>query len=243
MSYRTYIHIHAIQYFVKGDIHPEDGIEAAHCIANKIASSSNAPSIVYSSPFLRTTHTASILVNTLRSKSSDVTIPLNIEEGLTEWQIPSLLLNQSTGIKTLPESASDLKKKFDCINANYKSVNPEVLEGTKDRNGAPCFLESEEDLLKRCKVTLDKLLEDSKGKSFAIVSHAPCDQALAYNCYTGSDVLRDEKTPIGPWPLGGITCFSRGLENGWELECYGDTDHMPGIYKHGVKHWSLPCLS
>ena len=243
MNHRTCIHIFVIQYFAKGDIHPEDGIEAAHCIANKIASSPNAPSIVYSSPFLRTTHTASILVNTLRSKSNDVTIPLNIEEGLTEWQIPSLLVTQSTGVKTVPESAFDLKKKFDCIDENCKSANPEVPEGTNGRNGAPCFPESEEDLLKRCKVTLDKLLEDSKGKSFAIASHAPCDQALAYSCYTGGDVLRDEKTPIGPWPLGGITCFSRELEDEWELECYGDTEHMPGIYKGGVKHWSLPCLS
>lgn len=229
------------------DIHPEDGVEAANCIAGRIASSENgAPSIVYSSPFQRTAHTANILASALRNDNNGEVTRLNIEEGLTEWQVPSLLVNASSGMKAEPESVKDLKKKFDCIDPSYTSLNPVIVNGRCDvvRKGAPCFTESEEQLLKRAKVTISKILEHSKGKNLAIVSHAPVDQALAYVLESGGDAIKSEKSQIGPWPLGGITLFSRNvLEQEWKLEFYGDTDHMPGIYKPGLKHWSLPCLS
>ena len=51
-----------------------------------------------------------------------------------------------------------------------------------------------------------------------------------------------------PWPLGGITLFSRDVSgedmegDGWKLEFYGSTSHMPGEYKQGLKAWSLPCF-
>jgi len=225
------------------DIHPKDGVEAANCIAERMASSENAPGIVYSSPFQRTAHTANILASTLSNDNGEV-VALNIEEGLTEWQVPSLLVNSSSGIKTEPESVDDLKKKFDCVDQSYTSLNPVITAGISDRKGAPCFTESEEDLLKRAKVTISMLLENSKGKNFAIVSHAPVDQALAYVLESGGDTIKSDESQIGPWPLGGITLFSRSLtEEEWQLEFYGDTEHMPGIYKPGLKHWSLPCLS
>jgi len=66
---------------------------------------------------------------------------------------------------------------------------------------------------------------------------------------------------VTPWPLGGITMFSRtiivdekdGTVNSggcssshniivgkWKCEFYGNTDHMPGEYKKGIGKWSLP---
>ena len=61
---------------VLGDIDPTEGVDHAKCIARKIAASgSDAPKYVYSSPFLRTAHTAQLV-------ALDTTRPsVRIEEG------------------------------------------------------------------------------------------------------------------------------------------------------------------
>ena len=217
------------------DIDPTEGVEHAQCIAKRIAmSSEDAPDLVYSSPFLRTTHTAHILASTVGSQ-------VRLEEGLTEWLTPSLLV-EPNGIKTEPKSASDLKQKFDTIDTSYESVNSVLADESQIVPiGAPHFIESEDALLLRCATTLTRILHAAQGANIAIVSHAPCDQAIALHL-EGAPLLTQSK--LGPWPLGGITMFSRmGAAGPWTMEMYGSTNHMPGIYTPGIKKWSLPCLS
>ena len=138
---------------------------------------------------------------------------------------------------------------------NYESVNPVAPDDAEEKEipkGAPHFIETEEDLLVRCATTLDRILElhssqvDGNGcDNVAIVSHAPCAQAIALHL-EGRGV---EKSKLGPWPLGGITKFSRtvtaspsGVDGqqtvsygDWNMEFYGDTEHMPGKYQVGMK--------
>ena len=184
-------------------------------------------------------------------------MPLRIEEGLTEWQVPSLLVD-TDGKRTYPRSAERLKEIFpDAIDLSYRSVNPvgpdvgteeggcagdDDDDGGDDVTGVcPRFEETEEDLLKRCETTMRRILGSVGGDSFAVVSHAPCNQALAH-------FLRGPATPggagldLGPWALGGITLFSRdNAADPWNLEFYSDSSHMPGDYSEGVKgQWSLP---
>ena len=167
---------------------------------------------------------------------------VRIEEGLTEWLIPSLLVDRS-GVKTNPRTVPELAVVYGTIDDNYKSVNPVVPDDATDvPEGAPKFVETEEALLKRCATTMQRILDDSNGASIAIVSHAPCDQSLAFFLEGASSPA---ESTLGPWPLGGITKFSRtvhddGSYGKWTLEKYGDTSHMPGKYKPGTKHWSLP---
>jgi hypothetical protein len=167
---------------------------------------------------------------------------VRIEEGLTEWQIPSLLVDPN-GTKTFPQKAENLAQVYGTIDTAYQSVNPHASDDAVDfPEGAPHFQETEEALLLRCATTLTRILEHSDGESLAIVSHAPCDQAMAL--FLEAKGVSDSK--LGPWPLGGITMFSRVVNDNttgsqnysygeWELEFYGNTDHMPGKYKAGLK--------
>jgi broad specificity phosphatase PhoE len=185
---------------------------------------------------IRCVHTAQLIALDLRRSK------VRIEEGLTEWQIPSLLVDL-TGTKTSPQKPEKLAQVYGTIDTTYQSVNPHAPDDSVDvPEGAPHFQETEEALLLRCATTLTRILEHSNGESLAIVSHAPCDQALAL--YLEAKVVSDSK--LGPWPLGGITMFSRVVNDNttcsqnysygeWELECYGNTDHMPGKYKAGLK--------
>lgn len=223
------------------DIDPQEGIEHAKCIAQRIAKSGkDAPKIVFSSPFLRTTHTAHVIA---LEQAEDVSVKL--EEGLWEWLTPSLLV-EPNGVKTEPKSPLELAVKFDTIDTDYKSVNPvEPDESTNVPAGAPHFVESEEKLIQRCELTISRLLDAVSGENIAIVSHAPCDQAIALYL-EGAGSVKESK--LGPWPLGGITMFARtisadGTEGEWTMDMYGNTDHMPGMYKPGIKQWSLPCLA
>jgi len=64
--------------------------------------------------------------------------------------------------------------------------------------------------------------------------------------YFEGKVLTESDLPA--WPLGGITRFSRAVYSDgscgqWQMDYYGNTDHMPGIYKPGLKAWSLPLLA
>ena len=118
--------------------------------------------------------------------------------------------------------------------------------------GAPHYIETEDDLLVRCATTLDRILElhssssnsGRKDNSVAIVSHAPCAQAIALHL-EGKGI---DNSKLGPWPLGGITKFSRTVTTSsaqdgvatssygdWKMDCYGDTEHMPGKYQVGMK--------
>jgi broad specificity phosphatase PhoE len=65
----------------------EEGMHHAKAIAKRISSDIDAPQIVYSSPFARCVHTAHLIALDLQRSS------VRIEDGLTEWQIPSLLVD------------------------------------------------------------------------------------------------------------------------------------------------------
>lgn len=164
------------------------------------------------------------------------------------------------------------------IAIDYRSVNPYDDSGDEgvtcvpervvpDTNGItittttttttrrPRWIESETDLLERCASTLNGLLanHDDTGASLCVVSHAPCDQAMAFCLEAGAST--PEESGLTPWPLGGITVFSRPVVMGtdgdgstavdygeWTMDLYGNTEHMPGEYQTGLKEWSLPCF-
>lgn len=213
------------------DIDPNEGIEHATAIAKEISSSPTEfiPDKVYCSPFLRTTHTAAILGKALAKN-------INVEDGLYEWLFPSLLIDRS-GTRTYPEKVSQLKERFDNIDTSYRSCN--IIQ--KDD-----FPEDETKLISRCRNTFEGILQHAAGDNLAIVSHAPCVQALAFIMEGGDST--DESTLV-KWPLGGITRFSRDIINDreekygdWSMDFYGVTKHMPGDYKIGAGLWSLPCF-
>jgi broad specificity phosphatase PhoE len=163
------------------------------------------------------------------------------------------------GVQTYPKSISDLSQKYGTIDCNYKSCNAFTKDfgmseqassaapapaSTIKHHASTFRIESEDDLLKRCATTLQRLLKDVivLNESVVIVSHAPCDQALAF--YLEGSASPAESNLV-PWPLGGITKFYRYVNNDgtcseWALEFYGRTSHMPGEYQPGMKHWSLP---
>jgi broad specificity phosphatase PhoE len=150
------------------------------------------------------------------------------------------------GVRTFPKQSAELAEVYGTIDTTFQSLNPCVADDATDVPvGAVQFEETEEALLQRCATTLTRIIEQHpNGESFAIVSHAPCDQALALHL-EGKGV---SESKLLPWPLGGITVFSRkmiadGSFSEWELEFYGNTEHMPGKWKDGIKEWSLPCLA
>jgi broad specificity phosphatase PhoE len=214
-----------------GELDPNEGMEHAKAIAGRITKSgSDVPKYVFSSPFVRTTHTAQLIALDLPGGS------VRIEEGLTEWQIPSLLVDKK-GVRTFPKKADQLAEVYGTIDLTYTTLNPAVPDDAGDvPKGAPHYEESEEALLQRCATTLSRILDYSKGDSFVLVSHAPCDQALALHL----EGKEPSNSNLAPWPLGGITKFSRSADGSggyddWEMELYGDTQHMPGKYKTGLK--------
>ena len=173
---------------------------------------------------MRTTHTASILASKLSRE-------VNVEEGLYEYLIPSLLIDRS-GTRTYPRSVYELKQKFKNIDVSYESS----VKITEDM-----FPENEQSLIERNRNTLSGILDHASGANVAIVAHAPCVQALAF-VMEGADSVENSK--LRKWPLGGITRFSRDCtaNSGWEMDFYGLTEHMPGEYKDGAGLWSLPCF-
>lgn len=110
-------------------------------------------------------------------------------------------------------------------------------------------METEQALLDRCATTLDRILEFTPGENFAIVSHAPCAQALALHL-EGKGI---DNSRLGAWPLGGVSKFSRMVYSNnncsdgdisyglWAMEFYGDTEHMPGKYQVGAKVRAKKC--
>ena len=183
---------------------------------------STIPKVVYADPFMRTTHTGHIIAKELCNNNNNNNIKLRSEDGLWEWLIPSLLVDKSTGIQTEPQSRNVLKEKFKLIDINYKSI-----QSYKDQM-IFTFPESEQQLFHRCEITVSKLIQNNttentntKAKantkantnnnnydSICIVSHAPCLQAMAYYLDVDSTSPKESKI-VKPWPLGGITMFSR----------------------------------
>ncbi|OEU14923.1 hypothetical protein FRACYDRAFT_241481 [Fragilariopsis cylindrus CCMP1102] len=195
-----------------------------------VTEDSTIPKVVYADPFMRTTHTGHIIAQELCNNNNKNDIKLRSEDGLWEWLIPSLLVVKSTGIKTEPQSRNDLKDKFNSIDINYQSI-----QSYKDQMMFT-FPESEQQLLNRCEITLSKLIQTTESEneseneneaedtndtnknnyeSICIVSHAPCLQAMAYyldtidSTSTSSSPIKESSTIVKPWPLGGITMFSR----------------------------------
>ena len=212
---------------------PTEGMEHAKAIAQRIQKEKEPPKLVFCSPFVRTVHTAQLIALDLDASSR-----VCVEEGLTEWQISSLLVDKR-GTKTNPKSTDELASVYGTIDLDYQSLNPVSTTEDNFPVATPYYPESEHDLLKRCSTTLERILEFSVGKSFVIVSHAPCDQALAINLERTATASDPSKSKLGPWPLGGITKFSRTIDDdsygAWNLDFYGDTEHMPGKYKAGLK--------
>lgn len=224
------------------DIDPNVGMTHARAIADRIAMNAAArPSVVYSDPFLRCTHTADVIVKALVDQPAKIH---RIEEGITEWLVPSLLVDPA-GNKTDPRSVNELQALFpENIDLNYRSVNPVVKDGTPRESapqGAPLFIESQADLYARCATTVSRILETINEDNIVIVSHAPCLQMMALKLEGYTD---PSESKLGYWSLGGLTRFSRRCDAGdgpWQLDFYSDTCHMPGDYQDGIKgRWSLP---
>jgi len=242
--------VYALQEFdgpYNSDIH-EEGIQHAECMGKYFDSPSTpTPDVIYCSPFLRTTHTASTISKTIASKE----VPIRVEDGLYEWLAPALLVEHESGVRTFPSSTEELKKTFPQVDESYKSVNPcDESEGEK-RKGAPALPEDEEGLLLRCDTTLQSILSQCSNENdpnIVIVTHAPCNQAFAFAME--EDCTDPKQSKIGPWPTAGITRFSREItgENGsktygkWEMDYFAKTSHLPGKFADGTGFRSLPCF-
>ncbi|CAJ1944459.1 unnamed protein product [Cylindrotheca closterium] len=221
------------------DLHM-DGIEHAEAIAQHIAASGNVPDHVFADPFLRCTHTADTIVSQF-NRLTDKGMRVKVEQGLTEWQVPSLLVDPE-GIRTDPRPLHELVDIFDNLDESYESTNPQGPDRESSEEvdpGCPRFPETEEQLSERCKTSIEKILEVIGNDSVAIVSHAPCLQYLAL-ALEGSQF--PSESALGPWSLGGVTHFSRiPGETKWTLRSYSSTSHMPGEFCDGeLGKWSLP---
>jgi len=217
-----------------------DGIEHAEAIAQHIASSGNMPDHVFADPFLRCTHTADTIVSHF-NRFTQRGMKVKVEEGLTEWQVPSLLVDPE-GKRTQPRILNELVDIFDNLDESYESVNPQGPDRESSEEavqGSPRFPETEDQLHERCKTSIDKILNKIENDSVAIVSHAPCLQHLAL-ALDGSP--SPAASSLGAWSLGGITHFSRlPGETKWTLRSYSSTSHMPGEFRDGeLGKWSLP---
>jgi len=132
------------------DIDPTTGITHAKAIANYISTSSegSVPALIYTDPFLRTTHTGNIIAKALGTGNGKIH---RIEEGLTEWQVPSLLVDEDSK-KTNPRTPKQLQELFpDTIDLSYNSINPQLPDDTpreKMAKGSVLFPETEDDFSK-----------------------------------------------------------------------------------------------
>lgn len=224
-------------------VHPIHGNEQGIAIARRIANMEGGhspPDVVYSSALHRAVGTSQLIVHAL-GKTKD---SIRVEDGLIEWLTPSLTV-EPDGTRLTWRTVEQLRKDmtFVEIDPEYKSVNPFAADAKSAPEGAPYFMESEEYLMTRAKVSMERILDSADGKNICIVSHTPVAQAMALHLEAAASL---GESSLGPWPLGGITLFTRdaGSVGGkWTLEMYADTDHMPGEYKKGLKEWSLPCLT
>mmetsp|Transcript_10640 Transcript_10640/g.16184 ORF Transcript_10640/g.16184 Transcript_10640/m.16184 type:complete len:247 (+) Transcript_10640:49-789(+) len=216
-------------------LHPIDGNEQGIAIARRVAAMPTPPDVVYSSNLHRAVSTSQLIVHALGKTTNSI----RVEEGLVEWLTPSLTV-EPDGTRLQPRTVQQLvDMTFTEIDQGYKSVNP--ISESPSTDGAPYFFESEDYLMIRAKVSMERILEHANGENICIVSHTPCAQAMALYLESPASV---EESMIGPWPLGGVTMFTKDSDSdGWTMEMYADTSHMPGEYKNGLKEWSLPCLT
>lgn len=218
-------------------LHPIHGYEQGIAIARRLAAMPTPPDVIYSSSLHRAVSTSQLIVHALGKTSNSI----RVEDGLIEWLTPSLTV-EPDGTRLQPRSVQQLvDMTFIEIDQGYQSVNP--ISDEPSTTGAPYFFESEEYLMLRAKVSMQRILEHAKGSNICIVSHTPCAQAMALYLEGAASL---EESKIGPWPLGGVTMFIKDKDSdsdGWKLEMYADTSHMPGEYKNGLKEWSLPCLT
>lgn len=223
------------------DIDPTIGIIHANAIMKRISSSGDAvPLFVYTDPFLRCTHTGDIIVKGLGKGNEKIH---RIEEGLTEWQVASLLVDEHSN-KTCPRTPEHLQQLFPKnIDLSYESVNPLMPDGTtRDQvpKGSTIFPETETDLFERCSTSITRILDGLKNnENVCIVSHAPCNIAMA-------SFLDGNTDRIWKWSLGGLTRFSRTFENDgapeqWNLDFYDCTEHMPR--DSSKEAWSMPSFN
>ena len=240
------------------DLQDPVGLEHARATGERLANPSQpaaVPTMVYSDPFLRCMRTADLVCKAINAAGDGGgEVRVRVEEGTTEWQVPSLLVGPD-GTRTHPRTAEELAVMFPAtVDATYRSVNPQGPDrtdemfgggGEGDADRSPRFPESEDELHSRITCTLERILEDvGDERSLAIVGHAPCVQHLAL-CLEGS-ATPAEARGLGPWSCGGVTLFSRpaGKVGSWSLEMYSDTEHMPEEYREGKKGaWSLPSFA
>mmetsp|Transcript_36306 Transcript_36306/g.87610 ORF Transcript_36306/g.87610 Transcript_36306/m.87610 type:complete len:388 (-) Transcript_36306:1030-2193(-) len=217
-------------------LHPIDGYEQGIAIARRLAAMDTPPDIVYCSSLHRAVSTSQLIVHALgKTKNS-----IRVEDGLIEWLTPSLTV-EPDGTRLQPRTVQQLvDMTFTEIDQGYTSLNPVAEDPNNVPEGAPFFFESEEYLMTRAKTSMQRIIEHANGETICIVSHTPCAQAMAL--YLEGAASLDE-SKIGPWPLGGVTMFTKDSGDGWKLDMYADTSHMPGEYKKGLKEWSLPCLT
>lgn len=235
----------------------QDPVGTAHAAATgrRLANAAPAeavPTVVFSDPFLRCMRTADVVCKAINGAGgAGAAARVRVEEGTTEWQVPSLLVDPQ-GVRTHPRTLAELAEMFpDTVDAAYASVNPQGPDRAAGSAGgagddvAPRFPETEAQLRARMAASLAKMLDAVEGgRSLAVVGHAPCLQYLALE-------LEGSATPaesgLGLWSCGGVTKFSRPVDEGgkatgkWTMEMYSDTEHMPGEYREGKKGaWSLP---
>jgi len=258
------------------DLHYPQGYDHAKAMVNRmVTDKTSIPKRIYTDPFLRCIRTAHILTQNLNKEKEkdddDDLVSIKVEEGITEWQVPSLLVNHETGDHTSPRTTEQLQSLLsssldnnntsdDFIDTSYQNVNPQGPRRSNDSNSndsdddddvRPRFPETEHQLHRRCRTTLERILNDtttSKGNTdssnVAIVSHAPCIQSMVM-ALEGATTPEESKI-VGSLSLGGMTLFSRpkndhnNSNNKWTLEFFDDTSHMPGDYQNGIGKWSLP---
>ena len=213
------------------DIANPEGIAHAQCLADRLRSQLKcgeiAPTRIYASPFIRATHTAHLVAEKLNLK-------VYIEDGISEWVTPDLLGKD----RYVPRSVFELHYLFPYVSKNYRSV--------LTTHNMQHLWEDETDLYERSQEIINRLVESAGGQSILICTHAPCAQAVALAMDVNAN-MDPSQSQIPPWPLGGLTMFSRELNtdigewSDWTPELMCNTEHMPpGEYRKGAKAWSLP---
>ena len=155
---------------------------------------------------------------------------LAVEDGITEWQSPELVGGENP---YKPPSLIDLLENFPEINPKWEPMcRPEPFE-------------TEEEMCTRA-ARVARILADSCFPSdVLIVSHAPCNIAIGLGL-EGLDLKEARgRTKIEPWPLGGLTRFTRdsvGESSRWELAESCATGHLSGHWREGKQRWTLPAL-
>jgi broad specificity phosphatase PhoE len=208
-----------------------EGVRAAHELAQHLQRESAGVKHIFTSPFERALHT-SVLV------CKDLGLPrVNIEDGITEWQTPSLV-GREEAPPYEPPSLLDLIERFPEINAKYAAI-------TK-----PTPFETEDQMVKRVGRIAQILANSVFPSNLLIVTHAPCAIGISLSFegladLDASERKRETKLKPSGWPLGGLTEFTRTSSCSsakWELALCQSTQHLSGLWKEGKQAWTLPSL-